>query len=204
MLELERREKTDPVEESNGSDVSYQKEKEKLFIEFFFFDAFIFQSRVKNFFAISVIEGAYYIANYRRKQQQRYKKRGEFNKYFPRKKRGEIFCLAISLIHIIEFLIVSRHSFRIVANLFWLQVRAGMEQMSNQELWHEMDGIFAKRRALAWCSDYFEIALGWLWERRSIAVATFSCANTRVIDDDVFYKLGDVFHRNKLLGISPS
>jgi hypothetical protein len=57
-----------PSKNQMESNVSYEKQK-KLFIEFFF-PRFIFQSRVRNFFAIScVIEGAYYIANYKRRQR---------------------------------------------------------------------------------------------------------------------------------------
>lgn len=74
----------------------YHTKRKKLFIEFFF-PRFIFQSRVRNFFAIArVIEGAYYIANYKKKtasscKTQDKKNTEEFNKYFcasNKKKEG--------------------------------------------------------------------------------------------------------------------
>lgn len=87
------------------SNVSYRK----VFIEFFFLHSLYFPISGKEFFRyLRVIEGAYYIANYKRKQQQDIEE-GEFNKYFSQKKPEKEF-FAISLIHIIEFLIVSRHS----------------------------------------------------------------------------------------------
>ena len=155
-----RWEKADPLEESNGKQCIIWKAK-KLFIEFFFFPRFIFQSRVRNFSLSLVWLRERIILRIIKERQRSFcktqerKNTEEFNKYFPlrtkkknmewSKKKTTVLALYLR-IHIIEFLIVSRHSLGSVANLFWLQIREKKKcqitkNVDDKELWHETNGF---------------------------------------------------------------
>lgn len=179
--ERERERKLIPQKNQIESNVSYEKRRRKTFY-WILFPRFIFQSRMRNFFAIAcVIEGAYYIANYKKKAvsscktQDRARRRNtqknsiNISAFETWKKRRRRF-----LFSIFKYTSLSSwlfHAIPLDQSLIWFDYKYKKKCQitwsfdDDEELWHKSSKLWSKQHS--WSDKAIPFFGGKVWQQQT-------------------------------------